>query len=233
MSKIIRKHIAVALMDQNHTMFIEKMNNPDDVSFVHKIHEHISRVLELSENQHIYMDYQTFVALGRSTIQNRFCRVFCKDEEEIKKVEASMMYRVHLFSELTNILETTSYYQSETLVFFLGQSKMLEKSFEYCSKLLLTVINAKVEIPEDCYHNSFPVEKAKYAFSKRKDIIPEMMLPITEYKKLKNSKKVERSYEIADNGMKIIKSGQSIKEENQQFDEIFDSPDYMFYEYNK
>jgi hypothetical protein len=39
--------------------------------------------------------------------------------------------------------------------------------------------------------------------------------------------------EIADNGMKIIKVKEPIKNNDYKFDKLFDVPDYMFYEFSK
>lgn len=228
---IKRKHFAVVLMDQAHNMFISHEES-NDVEFIHKTPEHLSRIMELSENQHIFMDYHTFVALGRTTIGNRFCRIFCDTQSQIAEVGLSTFWRVHHRSELTNITKTSNYYNPDTVIFYLGAEQFMNECFQHCSKLLLTVIDQETEIPEGYKAMKFPLENAKYYFSKRKDIVPEMMAPIAEYKLLKyGTSKIESKVEIADNGMKIIKKVE-LKQET-KYDAIFDAPNYMFYEFSK
>ena len=233
--KIPRKHFAVAMIDQANNMFIKHQDNDveQSIEFVHKIPEHLSRIIELSENQHIYMDYNTFVALGKTSIPNRFTRVFCDNQQQLTEVGLSVMYRVHHRSELERILSTTNHYQPETIIFFMGSGKFLNTIFQYSAKLLLTVIEGQTKVEDNIELDKFPMSEAKYNFSKRKDIIPEMMPHIAEYRKLKASTKVESNVEIADNGMKIIKTSETSAKENEHYDAIYDTPNYMFYEFNK
>jgi hypothetical protein len=229
-----QKHFAVALIDQKQQMFIESEETGQH-QFIHKIPEHLTRLLELSENQHIFMDYAVFVALGKTSIPNRFCRIFCDNQQQVAEVGISKYWRVHLKSQFQQQVRMSTYYNPKLVIFFMGQRDFLDESFQYCRKLLLTVVNAKIEIPTKHYHNDFNIENAKYYFSKRKDIIPEMMTVIKEYKNLQQkqlSQSAER-FEIAENGMKVYKSDEQLKKEvATKYDAIFDSPDYMFYEFS-
>lgn len=228
MKIIERKHFSVAIIDQANTMFIA--NDENVLKFVYKIPEHLSRIVEFSENQHILMDYTAFEALDQNTLPNRFCRIFCRTQEQIDKVKISSSYRVHHVSEIHKIMHNSALYSPKTIMFFIGGKDFLNSTFQYSRKLLLTVIDCIID-SEDKKTEKFDISTAKAYFTKRKDIIPEMMIPIAEYKAIKNKTKKENNIEIADNGMRIIKTTEIV--DQQLHDAIFDTPNYMFYEFTK
>jgi hypothetical protein len=226
--QIQKKHFSVAIMDQSHQMMVTDEDNK--TNFIQHVPEFLSRLIELSENQHIYMDYKTFKALGSTTILNRFCRIFCQNQSQIAEVGFSTFYRVHHISDIQKLLEQTTFYQPDTLIFFMGGEDFLSQTFQYCRKLLLTVVDIKTEVDNNVDVEKFPIHNAIHYFHRRKDMIPELMEPIVEFKKLRKLTKPEQTFEIADNGMKIIKTSEPPKN---KYDSIFDAPDYMFYEFTK
>lgn len=220
--KMKNDNILVSLFNKQEIMFVESEKG---VEVVNNIKEHIDRLTELSENQHIYMDDVAFKALG--TLQNRFTRVFTNKKNFEKG--ANLKFRLHHSSELHSIVEMKMVYEPETKIFFIGSSNFLLKCSKYCNLMLATVCESTIDKTEYTYVDKIPTE-LKEQFTKRRDIHPEKADEIRAYKKLKARELEGLNVTYADNGMKIIDTSLSKIDKSNP---LLSQPDYMFYEFRK
>lgn len=211
------KNFLVAVINKSFNMFVPTSNGYQPIAH---IDEHFSRLTELSENCHIYMDDLAFKAFGEKTLPNRFTRVFVNHKDFDKT--ASTQFRLHHMEELDNIIKRKEFYEKNTRTFFIGSPEFLKLCAKYSDTILLTVVDTSNK-PSAL---NFPEELQPF-FNSRKTIKPEMLETIREYRKMVIPKD---TVEIADNGMKIIKKANI--EELSQNDMLF-TPDYMFYEMRK
>ena len=185
------------------------------------IPEHITRLAELSENCHFFIDSKAFKAMNEKSIPGRFTRIFVYDEKDFDR-EASTMYRMHQMSELDTIVTRLMYYQPDVHIFFIGFPEFLEKAEKYCSSVLLTVSKTnEVENSID-----FP-ESLKKIFCKKISIKPEQLDIIRKFNQ-NNRKHNIQTITYAKNGAKIIKN-----EKIEMNGILANIPEYYFYQMNR
>lgn len=226
-SRSFNKHFLTAITTKDLQIF-KHNEETGEIKNSYDIVEHANRLLEISEDHHFYMDEDAFKAFGSNGFPQRFTRVFV-DESKVEFFPKSLFYRVHSLKEIKKSVEIKDFYAPDTKIFFIGNANFLKTCSEFSNKLLLTVVDKTSENQNIKDEHKLPLEDLKIHFSKRKDIEPEMLQMIKEYKK-KMIKKLEEKVEIADNGMRIIRTDQ---EQDKLLDPILDTPEYFFYEYTR
>lgn len=211
------KNFLVATINKEGQMFTQNNGKLKPIAI---IPEHISRITELSENCHIYMDDEGFKAFEEKSFPNRFTRIFVNNKDFEKT--ANQSFRLHHMDELETIVTRKEFYEPKTRIFFVGSPQFLQLCAKYCDTLMLTVAhvskkNNTIDFPKDL----------QAVFGSRKEIQPEMLSAIKGYRKLAT---VKEEIEIADNGM-IIKRKADIEELAKS--NMLLIPDYMFYNFRK
>lgn len=218
----MKNNFIVASINKSGQMF-KQITTAESTTYaqIATIPEHVTRLAELSENCHFFIDSKAFKAMNEKSIPGRFTRIFVYDEKDFDR-EASVMYRLHQMSELDTIVTRLMYYQPDVHIFFIGFPEFLEKVEKYCSSVLLTV--AKVDDSENAVE--FP-ESLKRTFCKKIAIKPEQLDIIKKFN-LNNRKHTIQTVTYADNGAKITKN-----EKIELTDILANTPEYYFYQMNR
>ena len=211
------KNFLVATINKEGQMFTQNNGKLKPIAI---IPEHISRITELSENCHIYMDDEGFKAFGERSFPNRFTRIFVTNKDFEKSSNQS--FRLHHMDELETIVTRKEFYEPKTRIFFVGSPQFLKLCAKYCDTLMLTVAhvskkNNTIDFPKDL----------QAVFGSRKEIQPEMLAAIRGYRK---QVIVKDETEIAENGM-IIKRKANVEEMAKN--DMMLIPDYMFYNFRR
>lgn len=209
-----RNNFIVSLMNKHGQMFFQENGQYHPIA---NIPEHITRLVELSENCHFFIDSKAFKAMGEKSIPGRFTRIFVYNEKDFEK-DASLMYRLHHIDELDTIIARLMHYQPDVNVFFIGFPEFLEKVEKYCSTVLLTIVNSE-KIDNSV---NFP-DSLKQVFNTKQPVKPEQLDIIRKFKENNYRKKLSTTT-ISSNGMKIIKN------EKIEISKLLeDTPEYYFY----
>ncbi|BBI90573.1 hypothetical protein HYO65_gp181 [Tenacibaculum phage PTm1] len=214
----MRQNFTVALFDKNYNLFT-KTNGLQKPVF--KIPEHDTRLHEISEECHFYIDEEMYMTLDCQGVPFRYTKVFVDNPKQFTNNKYCTFYRKSDFVE--QVKKYNTLYENKPL-FFMGGSEFLSVALKLSNKLLVTYVDTSVSGAFD----KFPLEQAKTFFTGRRKIEPTLLKEVRKHRKELRRKR-KNQYEIAPNGMKVIKEVHSDKYTS----DVLNIPDYMFYEYRR